>query len=269
MPDVAQLLAAYDEQVRSSEAGNLSGDARTEVDGPIVRIVGQFRGFISPPADLGLDGEELDALIHRQREFFAARGEAVEWKTRAHDRPPGITGHLRAAGFVPEPEETVMIGIVSDLARLPDRPPDGVAIRAVTADDDLRRIADMESAVWDEDLSWMADDLAGRLRRDPRQLTVLIAEAGRELVAAAWLAFKPGTEFAALWGGSTLAPWRRRGIYRILVARRARLARQRGVRYLQVDASDDSRPVLGQLGFVAVTTTTPYVWSPPTVSGGS
>jgi hypothetical protein len=37
---------------------------------------------------------------------------------------------------------------------------------------------------------------------------------------------------------------------------------QRGARLLQVDASDDSRPILERLGFVAVTTTTPYVWAP-------
>jgi hypothetical protein len=29
-----------------------------------------------------------------------------------------------------------------------------------------------------------------------------------------------------------------------------------------VDASDESRPILERLGFVAVTTTTPFVWSP-------
>lgn len=41
------------------------------------------------------------------------------------------------------------------------------------------------------------------------------------MVSAAWLVIIPGTEFAALWGGSTLAEWRRKGIYRALVARRA------------------------------------------------
>ena len=58
--------------------------------------------------------------------------------------------------------------------------------------------------------------------------------------------------------------WRRHGIYRALVARRAQLASARGVRYLQVDASDDSKPILLKLGFRAVTTTTPYVWTPGT-----
>ena len=66
-----------------------------------------------------------------------------------------------------------------------------------------------------------------------------------------------------LWGGATLEEWRGRGIYRALVARRAQVAAENGRRYLETDASDDSRPILERLGFVAVTTTTPYVWSPP------
>ena len=40
-------------------------------------------------------------------------------------------------------------------------------------------------------------------------------------------------------------------------------AQARGCRLLEVDASDDSRPILERLGFTAVTTTTPYVWTPP------
>ena len=44
---------------------------------------------------------------------------------------------------------------------------------------------------------------------------------------------------------------------------RANLAAGRGFRYLETDASDDSNPILQRLGFVPVTTTTPYIWSPP------
>ena len=46
-------------------------------------------------------------------------------------------------------------------------------------------------------------------------------------------------------------------------ARRAQLATARGVPYLQVDASSDSAPILRRLGFQPLTTTTPYVWTPP------
>jgi GNAT superfamily N-acetyltransferase len=79
--------------------------------------------------------------------------------------------------------------------------------------------------------------------------------------------FPSGTEFATLWGGATLPAWRGRGIYRALVRQRAQLAAERGRRYLEVDASADSRPILERLGFRAVTQTRPYVWSPP--AGGS
>jgi GNAT superfamily N-acetyltransferase len=84
------------------------------------------------------------------------------------------------------------------------------------------------------------------------------------VVSAAWLVVMPGTEFAALWGGSTLARWRRRGIYRALVARRARLAHERGIRNLLVVASEDSCPILQRLGMHAVGVTTPWLWTPAT-----
>ncbi len=68
----------------------------------------------------------------------------------------------------------------------------------------------------------------------------------------------PELGFATLWGGGTLPGWRGRGSYRALVAERAARARARNIRYLQVDASPSSRPILERLGFLAVTTTTPF-----------
>jgi hypothetical protein len=68
------------------------------------------------------------------------------------------------------------------------------------------------------------------------------------------------------WGGVRLPAWRGRGLYRALVAHRARLDAERGRRYIESDASDDSRPILERLGFAAVTTTTPHVWRPPAVA---
>jgi hypothetical protein len=59
-----------------------------------------------------------------------------------------------------------------------------------------------------------------------------------------------------------LPEWRHRGIYRALVTYRARLADSRGFTMLQVDASSDSRPILERLGFIAITTTTPYIYTP-------
>jgi len=104
--------------------------------------------------------------------------------------------------------------------------------------------------------------LASRCATSPGDVVVLIAEADGKVVSAAWLVGMPGTEFGGLWGGSTRQQWRGRGIYRALVTRRAQIALGRGMKYLVVDASADSRPILQRLGFQKVTTTTPWVWSP-------
>ena len=54
------------------------------------------------------------------------------------------------------------------------------------------------------------------------------------------------------------------------MAYRAHLATEpAAIALLQVDASDDSRPILQRCGFVAVTTTTPYVFTPSGVRGSS
>ncbi|MDT9696371.1 GNAT family N-acetyltransferase [Streptomyces sp. P17] len=261
MTDTEILLAAYDDQMRGAPPNPPAG-VTYEQDGPLLRVVGGFRGFVSGPRSLGVHGADLDRLIARQRDFFAARGEAVEWKTRSHDDPADLTDRLRAAGFTPEDQETVLIGRAAEMAvREPALPP-GVTLRRVTADPDMRRIAAMESVVWGQDRGWLAEDLTGRVAAAPDEIAVYVAEAEGEVVSAAWLVHRAGTEFASLWGGSTLAEWRGRGIYRALVATRAALAVGRGVTYLHVDASDDSAPILRRLGFEAVTTTTPYVWNP-------
>ncbi|HEY6789963.1 MAG TPA: GNAT family N-acetyltransferase [Trebonia sp.] len=257
------LLRAYDEQMRGISHSERAGLV-IEEDGPLLRATGQFRGFITGPRDLGVDGPELDALIARQRDFFAGRHEAVEWKTRGHDLPADLTERLRTAGFVPEDQETIMIGPAADMAADPVLP-DGVTLRRVSDEASFRAIAAMETEVWGHDSSFIVGDLTQRTAAAPDDIAVFAVydDATGRVVSAAWIAFYPGTDFAGLWGGSTLEAWRKRGIYRALIAARAQLAAARGVRYLQVDASDDSAPVLRRLGFAAVTSTTPYVWTPP------
>jgi GNAT superfamily N-acetyltransferase len=170
---------------------------------------------------------------------------------------------LRAAGFEPEEQETVLIGLAEPLADADPPLPDGVRLREVTERADLDRIAAMESAVWDSERSFLATALEQELAADPTGTTVVLAETSAgECVSAGWIRYITGTAFGTIWGGSTLPAWRRRGIYKALVCYRAHLATQRGLSLLQVDASDDSRPILQRCGFVPVTTTTPYVHTP-------
>src|SRR4051794_5408426 len=260
-PDLGELLSAYDTQLRVRVRDRLPDGIREERDGPLVRQVGRGSGGFVEYRDLGgLDGAQLDELIARQGRLFARRGGRFEGKLHGHALPADLPQRLRAAGFVSEEQETVVIAAVSGVAAEPALP-DGVSLREVDGRSDLERIVALEEAVWGGDHGSIADDLEAELAIDPDALTVIVAEAGGAGGCAAWVRFVRGTEFATLWGGATLPAWRGRGIYRATVAYRASLAARRGFRYVQVDASDASRPILERLGFVAVTTTTPFVWS--------
>jgi GNAT superfamily N-acetyltransferase len=261
--DPTLLLAAYDATLRARVPEPLPPGVTVERDGPLLRILGFTRtGFITYTDLGGLDGAELDALIARQRAHFAELGIAAEWKLHGHDKPADLGERLRAAGFEPEEQETVVIGPVAGLAATQPVTPDGVRLREVRTRADFERIAAMEEAVWGK----VPDRLVDRLERDASAevdpLAVVVAEAGEEVISAGWVRFETGTGFATLWGGSTLRQWRRRGVYRALVTYRARLADAQGCTMLEVDASQDSRPILERLGFVAVTTTTPHVFTP-------
>jgi GNAT superfamily N-acetyltransferase len=260
---VDELLAAYDSQLRGHVHDQLPDSVRVERDGQLVRTL-RFgnRGFVEYRDLAGLEGKELDTLIARQVQVFAARGEPFEWKLHGHDRPADLPDRLRAAGLVPEDRETVVIGRVELVASDPSLP-EGVVIREVREPGDFARLVQLDESMSHEDHSWI-DDLADERAADPQGLSIFVAQAGDRTVGDGWVRFPSGTEFATFWGGFTLPAWRRRGIYRALVAHRAKLAAERGRRYIEVDASDESRPILERLGFVAVTSTTPYVWSPPT-----
>lgn len=265
MPDAAELLSAYDAQLRTHVSDRLPNGARAEWDGPLLRFIGLGnRGWVLYRDLSGLDGADLDDLIARQVRVFAERGERFEWKWHAHDQPPDVPRRLRAAGFVPEDDETVVIAPVDQITGSV-RLPDGVALREVAERSDFDRIAAVQPEIWqDGDVpSWLGESLEAEKRADPEALTVLVVEADGAVVSAAWVRFESGTDFATFWGGGTVPARRGRGIYRATVAYRANLAHERGFRFIEVDASDDSRPILERLGFVAVTKTTPYVWSPP------
>ncbi|MBQ1017914.1 GNAT family N-acetyltransferase [Micromonospora sp. D93] len=260
--DVQTLRTAYDNQLRPEIPDPIPAGVTVERDGPLVRISGLDAGGFITYRDLGgLTGDALDELIARQVRLCRERGESAEWKLNEHDEPADLADRLRAAGFVPEDRETVVVGPVAPLAAALPVASEGVRLREVTSRADLERIAAMEE-VWQADRSHLVWGLAKEIDADPNSITVVVAEADGTVVSAGWVRFPANTGFATLWGGSTLPQWRRKGIYRALVNYRARLADQRGRTLMQVDCSEDSRPILERLGLVAVTTTTPYVYTP-------
>jgi len=259
--DDAGLRAAFDEQVRRRTRDDGPGPC-AEADGAVVRLVAPGGHGWSGITWSDLAGPAgADAAIAAQVRYFGALGLPFEWKLYDYDQPSDLGARLTAAGFLPDEDEAVMVAEVSDVSADVTLP-EGVTLREVTTEADVGLVIQVHEQVFGRDESRLRQDLLAQLREAPQSVAMVLAMAGDEPVCSARADFPPGSEFAGLWGGGTLPAWRGRGIYRALVAYRAGLAARRGYRYLTVDASADSEPILRRRGFRCLARTTPYQWAP-------
>lgn len=255
------MLAAFDEQQRRNIRLSIAG-GRFERDGRVVRCIGAAADNWSGIDWADLDETNADEVIAEQVRFFTELGREFEWKYYGHDRPADLPERLRAAGFEPGEEEALM---VADIADLPAEAPlpEGIRIVPVTDAAGIDLLVKLHEEVFGEDFSAFGRVLRDQLASEPRTVTPVLAMAGDVPVCGARIDFHEGTEFASLWGGGTLKAWRGKGIYRATVSYRARLAAERGYRYLRVDALPTSRPILERLGFVRLSTTVPFTFTVP------
>ena len=260
------LLAAYDEQLRT--------DAEMARAHEVVREGPLLLGRLRPrrvrvlPRPRRPRGEALDALIERTVAHYRDDTDvaAFEWKSRGHDRPADLGERLVAHGLVAEPRETVMIGEASlldvdvPLAETPEGP---VVVRRLEparrssttspgcSTRRSRSSAPVAGRRWSR--RWPSSSPATRSSGSPRSAAASSAAAGSPRSRApsspaSGAARRCPTTAAA---GSTARS----------SAARARSATARGIRFINSDCTDMSRPILERSGLQAVTTTTPYVWS--------
>ena len=225
MMDRAGLLRAYDEQLRAdAEVANALAVQR---HGPLYLATYEGgQGFVTY-RDLGT--ADVDDLVTAVMAHYLPDPaiEEIEWKTRGHDRAPTLHDALVGHGFVPDEPESIMVGQAAALTA--DVPlPDGVALRRITAERDVRAMCEMQDIVSGQhDADRMTRELLRRLRSG-EELELWVAGAEGRIVSAGRLEPVRDSDFAGVWGGATLPEWRGRGIYRALTAARARSALARG-----------------------------------------
>ena len=241
------LLAIFDEQVRRRP----TWEGVEHADRVIRLLHPSWKGVLWSD----IDEASADAVITREIERFAGLGE-WEWKHYSDDTPADLPDRLRAAGFVPEETETLLIAEVADLP-LTSPLPDGVELRDVEDQTGIEATMQVHEEGFGDRNEELARGLLEEIRSGRTKAVVAFAD-GRP-ISGGRIEFYEGTDFAALFGGATVPDWRRKGIFRAVVAHRTAQARAAGYRYLQTDASDDSRPILERLGFVPVGTTTPFI----------
>lgn len=257
--ETAEILALYDEEERI----NIEfPDMRKEVLPEVVRFVrpGPAKSFILYSR---VDESNAERVIQEQLAYFQELGRPFEWKVYDHD--PGLAGRalrdrLVGHGFVADEPEAIMALELKDApAALLE--PVGSYVRRLKSREELGEVIGIEADVWGEEFDWIREHLGGDMGR-PGYLSVYVAHADGKPACAGWTYYSPNGQFASLWGGSTIEPYRKRGLYTAVLAARVQEAIQRGYRFLTIDASPMSRPIVARHGFRLLTFAHACEWKP-------
>ena len=229
---------------------------------PTGSAAGMRDGFVSYSR---LSEQNADQVIEEQVAYCASMGITFEWKAYSHDTPPDLHDRLAAHGFDIDDAEAIM---VLDLQEAPALllAPVTHDVRRIVDPDEIGSVVAVQGAVWQEDKSDLAEYLSQTMREYPESLTVYAAYADGQIISSAWLTYRPPSPFAGMWGGSTLAAYRKQGFYTALVAVRLQEALRRGARFLTIDASPMSRPIVQGFGFQYITTAYACNWHPGTTA---
>ena len=238
---------------------------RLDVPGVLVRSSAISNPYVNLASMTRLDDDAADVTIARVRDHFADRGAEVGWITGPRTRPTDLGDRLVRAGFR---LFTGMAGLACDDLTLPIDTPAQVVVAEVglAERDDVDRIKaesfgmPLASARWIDELL-----MAGVGKSGGTRARVYLARRADDPEWAAygqgWYA--PGAPVLILGGGGVLRRARSQGLFRALVARRLRDAREDGIEVATVQAMDaTSAPIMKRLGFVERTRLNLWVWSP-------
>jgi hypothetical protein len=255
---ISDLRDLYEAQVRRNITPDNSG-ATVDYGPTYVRWAAHNGLGWSEVFWSSLNEANADEAIAAHIEFYNSRGLSFMWGVYDYDLPRDLGARLLSAGFAEAGASTVMV-VESSLVAEDPRLPDGtelVHIRDVAGVDLL--IAVHES-VFAHDHQDLRRSILRRLQVAPQEMDMFVVTANGLPISSSRIEYLPTSEFAALWGGSTEAQWRGKGLYRAQISRRAQLAAERGYRYLMVLASENSRPILTGLGFQTISHVNRYFW---------
>ena len=249
------LLARYDKDLRLHIT---YPEARREVTGDVVRFIRQAPGmnFVSFTF---ADEQDLDRVIDQELDYFLPMGQPFTWKVYDHDLLPSLKDKLVSRSFVEDDYGDVMVLDVNDASpRLRVFQPVTADIRRVTDLDGLKDIIFVLNKVYGNDNSWVNNRLGTHLKV-PGYLSVYVAYVDNQPASIAWTYFPKG-HFATLFAGSTIAEYRKQGLYTSLLSVRLREIRERGYQFAVVEAGPMSRPIVEKHGFQHLTTAYDYEW---------
>ncbi len=251
-----KILALYDAQERRNVT---FPDLQRDVCSHVVRYV----GTVSNPSFVlysDLNAPNADAAIQEQIDFFSEKQLPFEWKAYDYDKPYDLLKRLLHHGLELEDTDAVMALDVRDAPTTLLAPPT-VDVRRITRAEGLEDVRLVEEQVWGGDFAWIQERLGDHLQI-PDFLSVYVAYVDNVPACAGWTYFNTNSDFAGLWGGSTLEQYRGQGLYTALLATRLQETIQRGRRFLTIDASPMSQPIVTRHGFRLLAYAHACKWKP-------
>jgi len=254
--DKLQVIELYDLDQRINVK---YPDTRREEIRYVVRHVGLRESGGGSILYSRLDNGNVDQVICEQIDYFEGIGQDFEWKVFDYDSPVDLKDRLVAYGFEIEEAEAIM---VFDLNSAPDflLQPVTHDVRQITSIAKMADVMAVERQVWNEDFADLDAYLTNTLANEPEKMNIYVAYVDNRPASSAWIYFPPHSQFASLWGGSTLPEFRGQGLYSALLAVRIQEAIRHKVSYLTVDASPMSRPILEKFGFETIADSYPCNW---------
>jgi len=251
------LLAKYDKDLRIHMA---YPEARKEVSGDVVRFVRNAPGMNFVAFTFANEGQ-LHDVIHQELDYFVPLNQPFTWKVYDHDLLPSLKQELVSHDFVEdnEPADVMVLDLNHAPAHLlyPVQPANS-QIRRITTLNGLKDVIHVLNTVYGNDNSWVNNRL-GMHMKIPGYLSIYVAYVQNQPASAAWTYFPKG-RFATLFAGSTIAAYRRQGLYTSLLATRLKEIRERDYPFAAVEAGTMSRSIVAKHGFQHLTTVWDYEW---------
>jgi GNAT superfamily N-acetyltransferase len=232
-------------------------EARKEITGDVVRIIRKAPGR-NVVAFTFANEAKLHDVIHRELDYFTPMQQPFTWKVYDHDLLPSLKDDLSSHGFEhdKDPADVMVLDVNHAPAVLLQ--PVKATVRRITDLDGLKDVIHVLDQVWGGQNTWVNDRLGGHLQV-PGYLSIYVAYVENQPASVAWTYFPRG-HFATLFAGSTIADYRRQGLYTSLLATRIQEIRERGYPFAVVETAEMSRPIVAKHGFQHLTTVYDYEW---------
>lgn len=249
--NTAEVMALYN-QFERKRVNSVNGfTVETE---KLVKFVSneEWGSFISY-YDL-LPSEANDEVLNQLNDY-RNKGIHFEWKTYSTDKPSNMGELLCLHGFEPAETESFM---ALDLSSAKSTSVDCRAFVEVTDEQGIKDAITVQEQVWGGDFGWQYRYLTELKSNQPDSVSIYVIYQDGTPVTSAWITFNGDSPFAGIWGGSTIEAYRGKGYYTLLLNQRIYEAQQRGKKYLIIDASDMSKPIVEKHDFQLIATTTGY-----------